>query len=331
MRLLRRFQATTFSRDTVKMDPEKIKGVKTTLRIVIFRHTPIGDTVIAFPILRELRRKYRDDYITFIGNPAVVPLALAWGLADEAYEADASLLNELYADEGIHTPEWLNLFQQTDLAISLQRNRTDELIRNLHKAGAKEVIAANEFRSENTSQHTMERLAESIGIHNLDVNHVAAFTMTDTDNEFNFSNPPIAIHAGRGKHDGRCWRAASYATLITRLVHLQQSVILIAGPADMEQLRDVLKHLPSSLQPGMVSVMKNAPIVKVAQVITQSRCYLGSDSGMTHLAALTGVPCIAIFGPSYPMPPLGPRVELVKDPIGRLSVDRVLASILKYI
>ena len=123
------------------------------MRIVIFRHTPIGDTVIAFPILRELRRKYKDDHITFIGNPAVVPLALAWGLADEAYEADAGLLNELYADEGIHTPEWLNLFQQTDLAISLQRNRTDELIRNLHKAGAKEVIAANEFRAEYKRTH----------------------------------------------------------------------------------------------------------------------------------------------------------------------------------
>jgi len=329
MRLLRRFQANTFSRNTVKMDPEKIKGVKTTLRIVIFRHTPIGDTVIAFPILRELRRKYKNDHITFIGNAAVVPLALAWGLADEVYEADASLLNELYADEGIRTPEWLNLFQPTDLAISLQRNRTDELIRNLRKAGAKEVIAANEFRSENTSQHAMERLAESIGISNLAANQVAAFTMKD--NEFDFINRPIAIHPGRGKHDMRCWPASSYAALIHRLIRLEQPVVLLVGPDDMEQLREVLKHLPSSLQPGMVSVMKNAPLVKVAQMIASSRCYLGSDSGMTHLAALTGVPCIAIFGPSYPMPPLGPRVELVKDPIGRLSVDRVLASILKYI
>jgi heptosyltransferase-3 len=301
------------------------------LRIVIFRHTPIGDTLIAFPILRELRTKYKNDHITLLGNPPTLPLAQAWGLADEVNEVDQNLAIELYSDEGIRTPEWLNLFQQTDLAISLNRNRTDELIRNLHKAGAKEVIAANEFRSENTSQHAMERLAESIGIHNLDANHVAAFTMMDTDNEFNLSNRPIAIHAGRGKHDARCWRAASYATLITRLVHLQQPVILIAGPADMEQFRDVLKHLPSSLQPGTVSVMKNAPLVKVAQMIASSRCYLGTDSGVTHLAALTGVPVVALFGPSYPMPPLGPLIELIKDPVRRLSVDRVLSSILKYV
>jgi ADP-heptose:LPS heptosyltransferase len=299
------------------------------LRIVIFRHTPIGDTLIAFPILRELRTRYKEDHITFLGNPPTLPLAQAWGLADEVNEVDQNLAIELYSDEGIRTPEWLNLFQQTDLAISLNRNRTDELIRNLHTAGAKEVIAANEFRSENTSQHAMERLAESIGIYNLAADQVAAFTMKD--NEFDFINRPIAIHAGRGKHDIRCWPAASYAALVHRLIRLERPVVLLAGPDDMEQLREVLKRLPSSLRPGMVSVMKNAPLVKVAQMITQSRCYLGTDCGITHLAALTGVPVVALFGPAYPLPPLGPRIELIKDRLERLSVDRVLASIQKYV
>jgi heptosyltransferase III len=217
-----------------------------------------------------------------------VPLVLAWELADEVYEADGDLTMELYSDEGIHTSKWLNLFQQADLAISLQRNRTDELIRNLHTAGPKEVIAANEFRSKYTLQHAMERLAESIGIYNLDADQVAPFAIKDS--EFNPVNRPITIHPGRGKHDARCWRAASYATLIARLVRQQQPVILLAGPADMEQLKEVHKHLPSSLQPGMVSVMKNAPIVEVAKVMAHSKCYLGSDCGMTHLAAFSGLP-----------------------------------------
>jgi heptosyltransferase III len=81
------------------------------LRIVIFRQAPIGDTVIAFPILREQRTRYKDDHITFIGNPAVIPLVPAWGLADEVIAQDQSLSIELYSDEGFRTPQWLNLFQ----------------------------------------------------------------------------------------------------------------------------------------------------------------------------------------------------------------------------
>jgi ADP-heptose:LPS heptosyltransferase len=299
------------------------------LRIVIFRIAYIGDTLIAFPLLRELRAKYKDDHITYIGNPTTLPLVQAWGLADEVIAQEQSLSIELYSDEGFRTPQWLNLFQQADLAISLMRNSTDEMPRNLRAAGVKEVIAANEFRSNNSSKHVMERLAESIGIDNLDADHVAPFAIKD--NEFNPVNRPITIHPGRGKDDGRCWRAASYATLITRLVRHQQPAVLLAGPADMEQLKDVLKHLPSSLQPGMVSVMKNAPIVEVARVMAHSKCYLGTDCGMIHLAALIDVPTIGLFGPAYPMPPLGPRVELVKDRLERLSVDRALASILRYV
>lgn len=183
-----------------------------------------------------------------------MPLIQVWGLADEVRAADGRLLNELYSAQGLQAPEWLSVFSQTDLVISLQRNRTDELLHNLLAAGAKEVILANEFRSTISSQHTMEVLAESIGIHNLSAEHVTAFT-TNSD-EFHFSNQPIAIHPGHGKIDARCWPASSYATLITRLAQLKQPVVLLAGPADLEQLTDVCKRLPSSLPEGIVTIMK---------------------------------------------------------------------------
>ncbi|HJT55793.1 MAG TPA: glycosyltransferase family 9 protein [Ktedonobacteraceae bacterium] len=298
------------------------------MRIVIFRIAFIGDTMIALPLLRELREKYQNDHITYIGNPVTLPLVQAWGLADEVMAQDSSLSIELYSD-GLRTPHWLDLFRQADLAISLMRNRTDELVRNLYHAGVKEVIAADEFQTGTTSKHGLELLAESIGIDSLDAGNVAPFRLKD--NDFTLVNSPVTIHPGRGKDDGRCWRAASYATLITRLIRNRQPVVLLVGPDDVEQLKDVLKHLPSSISPGMMSVMKNAPIVEVVKVMEKSKCYLGTDCGMTHLAALTGVPVIALFGPIYPLPPLGPRVELIRDRLERLSVDRVLVSMQKYV
>jgi heptosyltransferase III len=299
------------------------------LRIVIFRIAYIGDTLIAFPLLRELRAKYKNEHITYIGNSAILPLVQAWGLADEVVAQDQSLSIELYSDEGLRALQWLTLFQQTDLAISLMRNRTDEMVRNLYAVGVKEVIAADEFRSNNPSKHVMEKLAGSIGINYLSADQVVPFSLKD--NDFHAVNGLVTIHPGRGKDDPRCWRAVSYANLITKLVRHKVPVILLAGPQDLEQLKDVLKYLPSSFPPGMVSIMKNAPILEVVKVMEKSKCYVGSDCGMTHMAALVGIPVIGLFGPDYPMPPLGPGVELIKDRLERLSVDRVLISIQKYI
>ncbi len=259
----------------------------------------------------------------------MLPLVEAWGLANETMAQDSSLSNELYSDEGLSASHWLSLFRQTDLAISLMRNSTDELVRNLRKVGPREVIAANEFQTGSSSKHVLQRLAESIGINNLDAGNVPPFILQD--NDYNPVKRPITIHPGRGKDDARCWQAASYATLVTRLVRSGQPVVLLAGPADMEQLKEVLKRLPSSLQPGMVSIMKNAPIMEVAKVMEKSKCYVGTDCGMTHMVALTGVPVVALFGPAYPLSPLGPRVELIKDRLERLSVDRVLTSLQKYV
>jgi heptosyltransferase III len=302
------------------------------LRIVIMRHAFFGDVLITFPILRELRAKYKNDHIVFVGHPAALPLAQAWGLADEVQKPDENLYIELYADEGFHSPALLNLFHQADLVISLMRNRTDEMIKNLHAVGVKEVIAATEFRSSLSSKHVMEVLAESIGMDNLDARHIASFTANSDD--FCLFDGPVVIHPGRSRKDPRCWPAASYAAVIQQLVRRQQPVTLLAGPGDMEQLAEIRKRLPSSLPTGLLTIMENAPILQVAQAIAKSRCYLGSDSGITHLAALTGARTIALLGPTNAafMGPLGPAVELIqKDPLRRLSVDHVLTSVLKYL
>lgn len=302
------------------------------MRIVIIRHMFLGDVLVTFPILRELRAKYKNDHIVFVGHPAALSLAQAWGLADEVQKPDENLYSELYSDEGFRTPALLNLFQQTDIAISLMRNRTDEMIRNLHAAGAKEVIAATQFGYGSSPKHAMEMLAESIGMYHLDARHVAPFAINGDD--FCLLDGPVVIHPGRSGKDPRCWPAASYAAVIQQLVRRQQPVILLAGPDDTEQLMKIRKRFPSALPTGMLTIMESAPILKVGQTIAKSRCYLGSDSGITHLAALTGARTIALLGPTNAtfMGPLGPSVELIqKDPLRRLSVDRVLASVLKYV
>jgi ADP-heptose:LPS heptosyltransferase len=49
-------------------------------------------------------------------------------------------------------------------------------------------------------------------------------------------------------------------------------------------------------------------------VLAHAQLFVGNDAGPTHLAALMGVPTVAIFGPSDPVrwSPVGPKVSLVR-------------------
>lgn len=54
-------------------------------------------------------------------------------------------------------------------------------------------------------------------------------------------------------------------------------------------------------------------LYELARWLASARCYVGNDSGITHLAAAVGAPVVALFGATNPRvwAPRGPRVRVV--------------------
>jgi ADP-heptose:LPS heptosyltransferase len=80
--------------------------------------------------------------------------------------------------------------------------------------------------------------------------------------------------------------------------------------------------------------MTNAPLLEVAARLKNCSTYLGNDSGVTHLAAMLGVPTIALFGPSNPhmWRPVGPWVQVLYNPeLENILVEVVLDTLTKGI
>ena len=74
----------------------------------------------------------------------------------------------------------------------------------------------------------------------------------------------------------------------------------------------------------MLKILENVPLLEVAEHLQQCEGYLGNDSGITHLAAMLGVPTLALFGPTDPLiwRPLGPSVRVIREhPLERLQVN----------
>lgn len=68
-------------------------------------------------------------------------------------------------------------------------------------------------------------------------------------------------------------------------------VLLLIGP--VEQERGGIERLRSSCL-----VVSDLTLSQVAALLSRSRVYLGNDSGVSHLAAATGVRTVTLFGPS---------------------------------
>ncbi|MGB2822549.1 MAG: glycosyltransferase family 9 protein, partial [Phycisphaerae bacterium] len=71
----------------------------------------------------------------------------------------------------------------------------------------------------------------------------------------------------------------------------------------------------------------------LAGALAGAACYLGNDSGVSHLAAAVGTRTIALFGPSNPrhFRPIGPRVRvLAAETMVAISVEDVLAALREW-
>jgi heptosyltransferase-3 len=141
-------------------------------------------------------------------------------------------------------------------------------------------------------------------------------------------NACVALHPGSGGAR-KCWPVSHFATVIQALWRRQIPVLLLSGSADHERLRDLQALLPPPPQPSLLTTLVEAPLLEVARRLQQCRGYVGNDSGITHLAALLGLPTIAIFGASDPAiwRPPGPAVTLLYEPVlENLSPDTVFST-----
>lgn len=304
------------------------------MNIVVIRQGAIGDSLLSFPVLAALRARYSDPHLTFVGNPNTLQLAKVWGIADEVFNYEDRLWDEVFSSEGIHSAKLCELFKRTDLVVCWATDRAGVVRPNLLQAGVKEVIIGPWCANVDATKHMVDYLAEPLG---LQVN-VTEYVVpaTDWSNGFRPYHPPIAIHPG-SMAAVRCWPVASFAAVINKLLRLNYPVLLVLGPSEDRLLKELGKHISRPAKAEMLSVLQNAPMLEVARRIQRCRYYLGNDSGIGHLAGMLGIPTLILFGPTSPfamppvaMHPVGPHVEVIQEkPLKKLSPERVIEHMLR--
>ena len=272
--------------------------------------------------------------MTLVSYRPVLPLAQAWGLADEVFDCEEERWKAISAPVGIYRDDVRAVLKSTDCVIYWDIDTHGTVTLNLREAGVKDIFVAPESPVDIGEMHIADFMPKAVGLQGLGIEHVLAAYVPPRwhgSNGFCLFQPPIAIHPG-STDARRRWPAHSFAGVINALLRLKYPVLLLAGPSEAETLRLVRQHIEPRLQPGMLTVLENAPLLKVAAQLQQSRFFLGNDSGIGHLAGLLGVPMLGLFGPTDPVHkrPAGPYVETIQEmPLERLHPDKVLAHILR--
>ena len=101
------------------------------------------------------------------------------------------------------------------------------------------------------------------------------------------------------------------------------SILFILGPAD-EHLQERVQGFDAPAS----TVISDLDLVELASVLCHVQCYVGNDSGVTHLAAALGIPTVAVFGPTDPgvWAPAGSHVTVVQGQCPRGPCSREARS-----
>lgn len=288
-------------------------------RIVFIRPCCIGDVVMATGALSALREVYPDAHITWaVGS---------WSArAVEHHPAIDAILDTGSADLPVRSVRGFLRFVgqlragKFDMAISLVRSPLMSLavwmsgipIRvGIDSAGrgfgynVRVPIDPNEAQHEGDIYLKVISAIAGKPVHayaNLPLLESAKTSIQAKLSDAQITSPYIVAHPGGGSNPGMQMDSKRYpldqlAAILNQVCEATSAqLILIGGPKDGAFVEGVQAHLTvdSTAWTGQLNFQE------IGALGASARCYIGNDTGLTHVAAASGAKTVMMMGPSDP-------------------------------
>jgi heptosyltransferase-2 len=116
--------------------------------------------------------------------------------------------------------------------------------------------------------------------------------------------------------------------LLRHLVNSTElDLLLVGGEAEGERLQ----RLAAALPPPRLEVAQSLPLAELARRLKGCTAFVGHDSGISHLAAALGVPCLVLWADTAEevWRPQCERLIVVSEPDGvrATSIERVVREL----
>lgn len=114
---------------------------------------------------------------------------------------------------------------------------------------------------------------------------------------------PFAVLHPFPKFRYKMWQDAGWIALARWLNERGLGVVLSGGPdaAEREYAENIFRAVSGSTSGGALNLAGSLSLGETAEVIRRAQLFVGPDTVATHIAAATGTPTLALFGPSNPV------------------------------
>lgn len=294
-------------------------------KILVIRGGAIGDFILTLPALAALRQQFPQAHLEVLGYPHIVQLALAGGLVDRVQAIEARGLANFFARNGELSEDLRDYFSEFNIIVSYLYDPDEIFKTNIARCTRGQFIVGPHRPNETDKTHAatvylkpLERLAI------FEADAVPRLALTPHPSSL---SPSLALHPGSGS-ESKNWPEEKWANLIEHLLNTtSDNLLLIGGEAEGERLQ----RLAAALPPTRCTVAKSLPLAELARRLQSCRGFVGHDSGITHLAAAVGLPCVVLWANTVEeiWRPQGARVQIIREATGlpNLSVARVVAEL----
>jgi ADP-heptose:LPS heptosyltransferase len=283
------------------------------LDILFITHTRIGDAVMSSGILHHLVERYPHARFTIVCGPLAAPL----------FAATPRLKRTIVVTKRKFDLHWYELWKELrgtvwDIAVDLRRS----LITYVVRVRERHVIGPIA-----PGVHHVAHLSQLLGLLPpaaphiyVDAHHQRAAVARIRDGRPVLAIAPIAAT------QIKTWPAERFAAFARRATLegpcAGWRVALFGGPGDAACAAAIARDLTD-----YISVFDEPDLLTVHAALARCGAFIGNDSGLAHLAGASGIPTLALFGPTDPVrygPWGGAVVRAVS--MEALSVDEALAG-----
>ena len=280
--------------------------------------------MLTLPALKALRDAYSRCQIEILGYPHIAAVADKRFYADAVRSIEYGALSSFFARHAEISLDLRDYFGGFDLILSYLYDPDQIFEDNLRRCGARNIVCGPARIV--PGSHAAEQLAEPLQQLGINVSDFSAKIFPSSeDRELarrflrRFESPVLALHPGSGS-ETKNWPIQNWLDLAKTFLNgrvLFRTIIFISGEADekeMEQLRAVFGSEPR------VAFAHALPLPQLGAILEQSK-FIGHDSGISHLAAAAGAPCLILFGPTDPgvWAPKNQNVRVLLSPNGNLN------------
>ena len=266
--------------------------------MLVVRGGALGDFILTLPVLAALRQAFPDTHLEVLAYPKYGELAVASGHADASRALESRGLAGFFARKGELDRFWSEYFAGFNVVLSYLYDPDLFFQTNIARVSKAQILVGPHRPDETRSEHAAVQLlrpVEKLAIFDADSSPrlEAARTRALGAGEAPSDSRRLILHPGSGS-ERKNWGEPHWRELLKRWAGEDQwEIELVGGEVEGDRLNRLAHGLPG------VRVVFNEPLPELAVRIAGARLFVGHDSGISHLAAATGVRGLVLWGPSH--------------------------------